>query len=119
MLRPSVLVVAFVFSSRAWWLALVEGRAPLLNAVIWFLVAVPVAGILLAGASPAFAGSGLLRAIAFDQVLRRIRIHQDPNRNERGQAVWQAAVDGHDSLLVGADEVELAACQIAAAPNQK
>ena len=49
MLRPSVLVLAVVLSSRAWWGALMHGQPSLLTALIWFIVAVPVAGVMLAG----------------------------------------------------------------------
>jgi hypothetical protein len=49
MLRPSVLVLALALSSRAWWGALMHGQPSLLTALIWFIVAVPVAGLMLAG----------------------------------------------------------------------
>jgi hypothetical protein len=49
MLRPSALVLAAVFSSRAFWLAFVEHSLPVATAVIWFLVAIPVCAVALAG----------------------------------------------------------------------
>ncbi len=48
MLRPSALVLALLLSSRAWWAAL-NDRTSIVTALIWFLVAVPVAGLMLAG----------------------------------------------------------------------
>jgi len=38
-----------VLSSRAWWGALMHGQPSLLTALIWFIVAVPVAGLMLGG----------------------------------------------------------------------
>ena len=49
MLRPSVLVLALVLSSRAWWSALVDQQTSLTSALIWFLVAVPISAVVLAG----------------------------------------------------------------------
>lgn len=49
MLRPSVLVLALILSSRAWWAALVDQQLSIVTALIWFLIAVPVAGLMLAG----------------------------------------------------------------------
>ena len=49
MLRPSVLVLAVLLSCRAWWGVLVTQNQSLVHALIWFLVAVPVAALMLAG----------------------------------------------------------------------
>lgn len=48
MFRPSVLLLAAVMSGRAIYLALVAGSIPIVNAVIWFLVALPVSAVVLA-----------------------------------------------------------------------
>jgi hypothetical protein len=47
MLRPVTLLVAALMSAHAFWSALVRHQSSLTGALIWFLVAVPVAGILL------------------------------------------------------------------------
>jgi len=47
--RPVVLVVALLISARPLWLAFVDHAMPVTNALIWFLVAVPVSGVALAG----------------------------------------------------------------------
>jgi hypothetical protein len=47
MLRPITLLVAALMSAHAFWSALVRHQSSLTTALIWFLVAVPVAGILL------------------------------------------------------------------------
>jgi hypothetical protein len=49
MLRPSALVLAALLSSRSLWQAFVEHNLPVADAVLWFLVAVPVSALLLAG----------------------------------------------------------------------
>ena len=49
MLRPSVLLLAALLTSRSFWLALVENQLSLTTAVIWFLVAIPLSGGILAG----------------------------------------------------------------------
>ena len=48
MLRPATLALAALISSRALWMALVDHDLPLATAVIWFLVAVPISGLVLA-----------------------------------------------------------------------
>ncbi len=56
MLRPSVLLLALVLSSRAWWGALMHDQPSLVTALIWFIVAVPVAGLMLGGLRTLTAG---------------------------------------------------------------
>ncbi len=48
-LRPSVLVLAFILSIRAWWGALIQNQVSVMTALVWFLVAVPIAALVLAG----------------------------------------------------------------------
>ncbi len=47
MLRPTTVLLAGLMSAHAFWSALVEHQSSLTTALIWFLVAVPVAGLLL------------------------------------------------------------------------
>lgn len=47
MLRPSTLVLALLFSSPILWQALVDGSVPVDTALVRFLIALPVAAVLL------------------------------------------------------------------------
>lgn len=47
MFRPSVLVLALVLSSTAFWSVLVSGSMSLTTALIRFLIAVPVAALMM------------------------------------------------------------------------
>ncbi len=49
MLRGSVLVVAFVFTAPVFWEAFVTQTIGVDTAIVRFLIAVPVAAVLLAG----------------------------------------------------------------------
>ena len=49
MFKPSVLVLAVLLSSTALWSAFVDGSLDVTTALIRFLIAVPIAAVLLAG----------------------------------------------------------------------
>ena len=58
MLRGSVLITALIFTSPVLWQSLVEGTASVQTALIRFLIALPVAAVLVALLRAAFNGAG-------------------------------------------------------------
>ncbi len=71
MLRPYVLVLALLISGRSLWSGLVTHQMPLLNALIWFLLAYVLAGLatwalrsLIAGYNQAGRSKKLAEAVA-------------------------------------------------------
>jgi hypothetical protein len=47
MLRPATLLLAALLSARSFWQAMIDHQIPLYNALVWFLIAVPVSGLML------------------------------------------------------------------------
>ena len=71
MFRGSVLLCALLFSAPTLWQALVDQTVSVENALVRFLIAVPVAGLLL----------GLVRTAMRKQPMRRVPQHP-PAGNE-------------------------------------